>query len=338
MQQLYTEIGQHAKREREEKRTELDGLNKTWKSLKDAASKMDYSCKPFVRSRWWCEKCLKEDEANALKIGVHEWPLPQQTLQAQSVIFELSLPPAFSTWREITFTILRDIGMPNALKDADPKLLLDNYSGLSRWSTRHMFHRITIASTTKSFSDQTHYKHVQIPADVGDVLLNNGLSFGLFDRTSSSWAAGLFESNITDTCTPPIPVSTPYSKIHHTVSGTCHTSNEVIAAQADCPLELSLHEYMAFAGLRSGPCLQWLNVAREIPSPSLSFRHEEVHTLITQAAWQIGPLSDNAGVREWHIDLGHSSFGKTLLQELEALLRKIKANWQEEVTVRTIGT
>jgi hypothetical protein len=215
-------------------------------------------------------------------------------------------------------------------------LLLDTFSGLRKWAVRHSYHRITIGSTTKSFRDQTHYKKVQIPADDSTVLLNNGLSFKLYDRKANSWAARPFlGSTIANFCTPPVPVSSPYGKLHSFVSGTHHTSNEVIAAQADCPTELSPHEYMAFAGLRSGPRLQWLNIARELSSPSLSFRREEVHTLITQAAWHLGPLSN--GVREWHTDLGIPSFGWTLLHELEGLLGRIEANWLEEVTVRTIG-
>ncbi|KAH8997170.1 hypothetical protein EDB86DRAFT_3076760 [Lactarius hatsudake] len=319
LQRLYTDIDQRAQREREEKRAELRALNKEWESLKDVASTMEHT-----DHSWGGATSL-----------VHEWPLPQATLQAQFVVFELSPPRAFSTWREITYKILYDIGMPNATDRAEPKLLLDNYSGLRHWAVCHDFHRITIASTTKSFSDQTHYKSVQIPADVSDVLLNNGLSFKLFDRASASWAAGPFASTVADACTPPIPTSTPYSELHSFVSGTHHTSNEIIAAQADCPPELSLHEYMAFAGLRSGPRLQWLNILRDIPSPSLSFCREEVHTLITQAAWQLGPLSD--GVREWHLDPGYPGFRKALLKELKALLRKVKANWQEEVTIRTIA-
>jgi hypothetical protein len=119
------------------------------------------------------------------------------------------------------------------------------------------------------------------------------------------------------------------------VCGTQHTPNDIIAAQADCPKEITLLEFLAFSGLRSGPRLQWLNIARELASPFLCFRREEVHTLITQAAWQLGPLSD--GVREWHIDLSVPSFGNALLRELESLLEKIRANWLEEVTVRTIG-
>ena len=282
-----------------------------------------------------CQRCKLEHQAKALKIHVHEWPLPSSTMHAQRVVFELSPPRAFSIWRDITYKILRDIGQSTVPSSHDtPWLVLDTFSGLRRWTGKN--HRVTIASTTKSFADQTHYKMVQIPAQESSVLVNNGLSFKPFDRNCGSWVIHpLSESSVAKLCMPSIPKSSPYNRLHFYVSGTQHTANDVIAAQDDCPKEISLHEYVAFSGLRSGPRLQWLNIARELASPSLSFRREEVHILITQASWQLGPLLD--GVREWHIDLGISSFGNALLREQESLLGKIKANWLEEVTVRTIG-
>ncbi|KAH9056707.1 hypothetical protein EDB87DRAFT_1812734 [Lactarius vividus] len=340
LQQLYEDIEQYAEQQQEEKCDELDALNQRWRSLKDAVSIMDHDYVLDYEGNLvhgGCERCRMNSEANKLKIDVFEWPLPQATAEAQLVIFELEPPRAFSAWREITYKILCDIGMPNTSDDADqPKLLLDTFSGLRDWAVGREYHRITIGSTTKSFGDQTHYRRVQIPADVSDVLLNNGLSFKLYDRKTESWAARPFlGSTIANLCTPPNPLSSPYGKIHSFVCGTRHTSNEVIAGQADCPPELSAHEYLAFSGLRSGPRLQWLNIARELSSPSLSFRREEVHTLITQAAWQLGPFSGS--IREWHTDLGISSFGRALLHELESLLERIEANWLEEVTVRTIA-
>lgn len=341
LQQLYAEINQHAVQKREEKLVELGTLTEKWQSLKDAASRMDHTyIKDYEGNTvhgYYCQKCQTNNRAHNLKIDVHEWPLPEATMQAQLVVFELCPPRAFTAWREITYKVLFDIGMPSTSDKADrPKLLLDTFSGLRHWALCHEYHRITIGSTTKSFIDQTHYRKVPIPADESDVLVNNGLSFKLYDRKSKSWAARSFSgSTIVHLCTPPIPVSSSYGKIHSFVSGTRHTSNEVIASQANCPTELSPHEYIAFSSLRSGPRLQWLNIARELSSPSLSFRREEVHTLITQAAWQLGPLSDS--VREWHTDLGIPSFGWTLLHELESLLERIEANWLEEVTARAIG-
>lgn len=340
---LYDEIVTHAQQERDEKRAELAVLNQTSKSLLIEASKRDHeeAKNNFGRDvhRATCRKCQLEHQAKALQICVHEWPLPPSTAQAQLAVFELSPPRAFSTWRDITYMILRDVGLPSVPDSRDqPKVLLDSFSGLERWAPQHQQdYRVTVGSSTKSFSDQTHYKMVGIPADESSVLVNNGLTFRLYDRIRRSWVIGsLSESRVAHLCAPHIPTSSPYSPLHPYVTGTQHTPNEFIAAQSHCPKEINLHEFLAFSGLRCGPRLQWLNIARELASPSLSFRREEVHTLITQAAWQLGPLSD--GVREWHVDLGIPSFGKALLGELESLLEKIKANWLEEVTVRTVGT
>ena len=338
LKRLCDEINVDAERKREKKRAELYSLNQQSDALLQQASGMDHKWSndfPPQHTNKNCQRCKLERRAKGLKIRVHEWPLPSSTLHAQRVVFELSPPPAFSIWRDVTYKILRDIGQPTFSSSHDtPQIVLDQFSGLRRWAVNE--NRITIASTTKSFADQTHYKMVQIPAQESSVLVNNGLSFMPFDRIGGSWAIdSLSESSIARLCIPSIPESSPYKCLCLRVSGTQHTANDVIADQANCPKEISLHEYVAFSGLRSGPRLQWLNIARELASPSLSFRREEVHTLITQAAWQLGPLSD--GIREWHVDLGISSFGNMLLRELESLLGKIKANWLEEVTVRTIG-
>ena len=338
LKRRYDKINAHAEREREKKRAELHSLNQQSDSLSRRASEMSHKwsdTSPPQHKTETCQRCKLERRAKALKIHVHEWPLPSSKAHARRVVFELSPPQAFSIWRDITYKILRDIGQSTVSSSHDtPWLVLDKFSGLRRWAVNK--HRVTIASTTKSFADQTHYKMVQIPAQESSVLVNNGLSFEPFDRIGGSWVIdSLSESSIARLCTLSFPRSSPYRRLRPHIFGTQHTANDVIAAQDHCPKEISVHEYIAFSGLRSGPRLQWLNIARELASPSLSFRREEVHTLITQAAWQLGPLLD--GVREWHVDLGVSSFGNVLLRELESLLGKIKANWLEEVTVRTIG-
>jgi len=342
-QRLYDEIITDAQHKRALKRTELVSLNEKSISLLFQASNLDHES--FARHgrgyRVTCWKCQLENEARELEIHVHEWPLPSSEVRAQQTVFELSPLPAFSAWRDMTYMVLRDLGLSSVPDSHDrPKAFLNSFSGLSHWATQSQRDsRLTIGSTTKSFSDQSHYKGVDIPAKESSVLVNNGLSYRLFDRTRKSWTRSSFiTSSVTKQCTPPIPTSSPYRHLHHFVSNTEHTPNDIIASQADCPGEITLHEFLAFSGLRSGPRLQWLNIARELASPYLSFRLGEVHTLVTQAAWQLGPLSDHSdGVREWHIDLSISGFGNALLRELESLLEKIRANWLEEVTVRTIG-
>ena len=343
LQRLHNEIIADAEEKQAKKRAELDHLNETSRALLQSASQKNHemSVDDFgneVHSKKCC-KCRFVQQAKSLKICVYEWPLPRSAVLAQQTVFELSPPNAFTAWRGITYLILRDIGLSSVPDSLDkPKALLDSFSGLSRWAApRPKDYRVTIGSTTKSFSDQTHYKEIRIPADMSFVFVNNGLSYKLFDRIRESWTIDSFSaSDVSGLCTPRIPSSGPYKPLHRFVCGTQHTPNDTIAAQADCPTEISLHEFLAFSGLRSGSRLQWLNIARELASTYLSFRREEVHTLVTQAAWQLGPLLD--GVREWHIDLNVPSFGDTLICELESLLEKIRANWLEEVTVRTIGT
>jgi hypothetical protein len=252
----------------------------------------------------------------------------------QLAAFELSPPHAFAAWRDITYLLLHDIGLHSTLNPPDqPEVFLDSFFGIHGLVVNgRKYDRVTIGSSSMSFSDQSDGITVGIPSN----FIDNGLSFKMYDCIGESWATDSFsESSSTRLCTAPLPESGPYTSLHDFVSGTGHTPNDILVSQADCPEAMNLHEYIAFAGLRSCPRLQWLNIARELASPFLSFRREEVHTLITQAAWQLGPLSD--GVREWHIELTIPGFGNALLLELESLLEKIKPNWQEEVTVRTIG-
>jgi len=339
LNRLYDEINAHAHQARENKCAELTSLNQQSRSLSRQASEMSHEspgiCGPTKKKRKNCQRCKLEHRVKKLKIRVHEWPLPSSMVHAQHVVFELSPPHTFSVWRDITYMILRDIGLPAILDSHDkPQILLDTFSGLRNWATKG--HRVTIGSTTKSFADQTHYKRVRIPATESSVLVKNGLKLEVYDGNRKSWVVSSFsETSIGHLCTPHVQTTSPYSRLHGFVSGTQHTANDIVAAQASCPKEISLHEFIAFSGLRSGPRLQWLNIARELASPSLSFRREEVHTLITQAAWQLGPLSD--GIREWHIDLGIPGFGNALLRELESLLQTIQASWLEGVSVRTIG-
>jgi hypothetical protein len=347
LQRLHDEISTRSRRNPVAKRAELISLNQASNPLLRKAKALEHEMiKNVFRVRihsMSCQKCELESQGKTLRISILEWSLLHSTVHAQLAAFELSPPRAFAAWRDITYMILHDIGLnlaPNQREEPeeprDPELFLDSFFGVHGLGVKsRKYDRVTIGSSTMLFSDQTDSTIVRILAEGSSAFVDNGLSFKLFDRIGRSWVVGSFsQSSSTKLCTPP-PPNSPYRHLHHFISGTQHTPNEIIGAQADCPGEISLHEFIAFSGLRSGPRLQWFNITRELASPFLSFRREEVHTLVTQAAWQLGPLSD--GVREWHVDLGIPRFGNALLRELESLHAKISGNWQEEVTIRTIG-
>ena len=108
-------------------------------------------------------------------------------------------------------------------------------------------------------------------------------------------------------------------RLHRYANATSHTSNGVLAAQAECPDDLSPSEFIAFGHLRSGGLLQWLNILQELRSRTLNFRRHDVHLLFAQAASQVGPLDLNTAEWVWHQELQESSFCSALLDELESL-------------------
>jgi hypothetical protein len=339
-QRIYDEITRDVWNKSPPDWAELASLIQELPSLLDDASRMSHtSSKKIFRQdvhSSTCRKCQLQDGAEALRSAILKWSALLSTVCTQLLSFELSPPHAFAAWRDITYLILRDIGLHSiAYPRREESALLDAFSGIHIPEVNpRQYNRLSI---NLYCPPQTSSEiPVTDPQSSDTIEVGPPPSFRLYDRIHQSWAITSFsEFSLAKLCAFPIPKSGPYRNMYHFISDTQHTPNDIIAAQAECPDDISLHEFISFSGLRSGPRLQWLNIARELASPYLSFRREEVHTLITQAAWQLGPLSN--GVREWHVDLCSSSFANALLRELEGLLEKIKANWQEEVTVRTIG-
>jgi hypothetical protein len=219
-----------------------------------------------------------------------------------------------------------------------PNVLLEDYEGLAKWSTKGTSGRITFGSETKSFLN-SHYRQIAIPTQEDSVCVNNGLRFKFYDSVKREHVLSTFNLNLDSYCTLRLPRDGEglYGHLQYAVTHTTHTHNETIVNQGDCPMNLGMHEQLAFSNLRCGSQLQWKNIARELRTNTLTFSREEVHTLITQAAWQIGPLSANGALREWQFELGVSEFGLVLIREAKDLLSRVEANWIEGTTVKTIS-
>jgi hypothetical protein len=206
------------------------------------------------------------------------------------------------------------------------------------WSKKGTTGRITFGSKTNSFLT-SHYADTKFPAEESEVSVKNGLRFELYDTVKEEYILSSFSLNLDPYCTLRLPEDgeQSYQHLQDAVAHTKHTHNETIVNQGDCPMNLSMHEQLAFSNLRCGPRLQWKNIARELRLNVLTFSREEVHTLITQAAWQIGPLSDDRVTREWHFELGVPDFGLVLIREAKDLLSRVEANWTEGTTVKSIS-
>ncbi|KZV61296.1 hypothetical protein PENSPDRAFT_693529 [Peniophora sp. CONT] len=284
-----------------------------------------------------CRRCALANEANSLKIGVHEWPLPSDDLKAKAVVFELICPPPYSLWREMTFTVLTSVGhvIPDAsVSTKEPEILLRDYNPLSFYATARSS-SITLGSTTKPFI-RSHYRELYAPTEESSVCVNNGLRFHLFDSLGKTWITSqpLSTSSIAYLCAPRLPPDSIYAHLQYAIEGTTHTSNEILTDQAACPQALSIHEHLSFASMRSGGRLQWLNLARELRARTLSLSSGEVHHLIAQIIWQLGPLCEEQ--REWHIELLDATFCSRVLQESRLILEGIGVNWRERMSVYTL--
>jgi hypothetical protein len=103
--------------ERQKKREEFRGLKAEFDRLMKRSNEI--SCDPDMqvdrltgKTSWShanCTRCRYRGAANALTIYVHEWPLPTDELQAESIIFELAIPSSFSEWRDFTMSIRMEV-------------------------------------------------------------------------------------------------------------------------------------------------------------------------------------------------------------------------------------
>ncbi|CAL1705829.1 unnamed protein product [Somion occarium] len=348
MASIKAHIESVARKARTAKEKELAKLNDTHARLVSRAEQLSHE-KMWVTDDWTgktrkehvdtCQKCELEKQANSLSIAVHEWPLPRDQCKAEMVVFELACPLEFHIWRDVTFKILRDIGVASRPTSTTAHVILESYEDLRKWS-QGKTKRVTIASTTKRFT-QSHYKSCRIPTTASRVSVNNGLTYRLFDTGNRIWTAGSYQqTSLKSYGTYQAPDRSIYLYQWHALETTTHTSNEVLATQNNCPSTMSLHEHVAFGTLRSGGRLQWMNIAREMTANALSFGREEIRLLLMQAACELGPsgigLDGHVTGRDWHVDLEGDGFCASLLSSLEDMLNSVSSNWSECVTVGTI--
>ena len=322
---------------RDLKRDEYSRKRREYMSLVEQAAQAHCTC-PYTRERRWgpdpsCIRCMLYSQAQRISITVHEWPLPEDSLQRILTVFELQCPPTFCEWRDTTYKILAEVFSRRLELSASNKLSYGNFRVDDLRTYFRGSHRISLKSRTKSFL-VAHYREKHFPTTSEALCVPSGFRFSLWDGLC--WVEDqLGRSEIREMCTPILPASI-YTKLQYAITGTAHTPNEVIAAQCDCHPQLLIHEYDAFGLLRSGHRLQWLNIARELRARSLTFSQEAVNILVLHASCQAGPANDTSVLRESHDHLATPDFGHQLLAEIEAFWSSIEGNWQEAVSGNTL--
>ncbi|KAF3275888.1 hypothetical protein TWF970_006499 [Orbilia oligospora] len=343
LQDLREKITTKATQHREAKIKELKMENARYNDLKEKARNKtcdwyyNESAGRYKHNRG-CEKCRWNKEANNMSIIVHEWPLPCDEIEARCVIFELQPPPDFAQWRDATYYLMMEVcSIDSAAKAGEGESYrFNNWESLHQNETCQDY-RITWASRTKPISGRSHYKRRDILAVESDVVVNHAGQFRLYDSKDSGWVESQHRTCTTKPlCNSQIHDGT-YRDLSYAVNDVLHTHNENIARQFECPSSLTLREYDAFTGLRSGYSLQWHNILMELHKRDLTFNKDAVYLLILHAACHLGLTSGLDGwCRESHTTLSEEGFSRQLIDCLQKSLSIVKSNWEQAVTLKTL--
>jgi hypothetical protein len=137
-----------------------------------------------------CRKCSYLGQAKAIEIQVHEWPLPKETLEAQSTVFELKLPPWFGFWRDTALYLLLDVLEMSFSTEERPReqYPLSGYSGLQAYFEPYDWtRRLGLLSPVKPHGN-THRKHkLIIHVTKDEICLDNALHYQYHDSRTGAF-------------------------------------------------------------------------------------------------------------------------------------------------------
>ena len=286
-----------------------------------------------------CPKCKLKKEADDLTIEVYEWPLPDSSNSAASVVVELDCPPALVAWRNVTWLLLHDLGRKGGVSAEYPKTTFGSHPDLQQFYVRQES-RINLASTIQPMI-KTQSGKLSFPVERARCHMHSGMRWEMHDSTKNCWVAKQQDTiDFRSFCVLSMP-SGLYSSLEFAL-GTNRTQNEVISRQNECPQDLSLQAYQSFGSLRAdGERIQWLNIARELKAPHLNLNTPEVVSLFLQAAWQACSASDSqltSPLRNAHYDLSRPDFAKELLIVIDRRFSLVQSNWRSDEVVRLLTT
>ncbi|KAI1136366.1 hypothetical protein F5Y05DRAFT_106727 [Hypoxylon sp. FL0543] len=337
---ILTEIQSTSAQQRECKEREWRELSAEYERLTkeyDAATciyiePMDRWSYP-THDSYSCPKCQLDRKRSRMVISAFESPLPESTVMAKAVVFELRCPQALAAYRDATWAILYRVARQTQEPGIEPKVQLQGYSGLNAYAK--VTGSISLASTTKSFL-MTHYRvRKKFPVDLDQVLLPNGLKLAYFDEDSQSWpghkeARPTFEHH----CKLSLPKNSPFSPLLESRSfniyGDGPSSYEIAASYSSCPSSLNAHEWMAFQYLLSGKRRRWITILTELASSNLNLSQLTTVLLFDHLVHQIGsPESNYELLGNIHRIFRDTSFCETLLKQIRMKIEAIASNWRE---------
>lgn len=350
-QALKDKIEGQATAERVAKRLEFRNLKGEYNRLMQLSTETECDMIEYVdeyglernRHSPHCKSCQHKTKANSLSIDIHEWPLSSNDFEAQTTVFELSIPPVFAKWRDLTIYFIDDVLRSERPSSSSPhdQYPLRTYQGLSKYHQHSKTQRIHLVSTTKP-NAVTHRRAKSISySSESDVCVNNGLRFQYFDDERNVFVTRLSPSlDLSDLCTFQLPRRSDALKCFLVRNHVCpdgQRPNEVIASQFSCPDHLSLGEYKALASSAFGHRIVWKSILTQLAMPSVDFNKAETATFMLQLSLQAGLNSIEEVNRSTHAILSDTEFGHSMLTRLQASVSRIQENWESYVALWTFS-
>lgn len=282
-----------------------------------------------TKHRHPCEWHDLRNAARNIRIRIFEHPLPSYEPAAKAAMFEITCPPSFAAYRNATWSILSMICSHEPAIQPERASILQKHPPLAP----HVVEQtcgITLASEKKAFLE-THYAEWGFPVDLDDIIRTCGLKLKYYDQSSQSWTGGHIKASLWHHFPVMLAPDSPFQALQPSYANwPC--SNEVQASQADCPADVSAHEFMAWQGLMVGTHSRWLDLLRELGSANLNFSSDYTWVLVTRMILQIGPATTTSNARgDVHSALLDQALCSRLLQQVQQRLDAIRYNWREPV-------
>ena len=312
------------------------GTCDTWQYWEDGVSCYEHHPR--------CSRCQLQKNASNLSIEVHEWPLSNKLLEAQTTVFELDLPKHFGQWRDATVFIINDVlrSAYQYSEESETPNPLRTYSGLSRFFQTDTNLRVHLLSNAKPHIRTHRRKRPISTSSEEDVCVHNGLRLRYFDNYRQCFIAGFTTTvQLPELCTFQLnPNSVQMSRflIHTHENPAGETPNAVIASQSLCPDHMTLGEFKALATVRYGYRIHWMGVLTQLAMPEVDFNKPETAIFFLQLSLQAGPRKDGpmkAGTVERcaHTRLSDLEFGREFLERLRSCVSRIRENWQSNISL-----
>ncbi|KAK5662476.1 hypothetical protein OQA88_8387 [Cercophora sp. LCS_1] len=288
----------------------------------------------FVHIDHFCSRCKVDEKMKGLFISVHEWPLPHHDDQAKAVVFELDVSSPVKIWRDTTLLLLTHVFGKKEESSTKRLYYAAYYSALQPFAKS--IGRLHPGSEVKPM-ESSHYrdKHISAASEE-NICVPHASRYSYHDLNQGECYSPTKTARVPEDCSFAVLATNPLFEAW--IRSTGHTSNAVIASQANCPLNMPLEAFRAFGNLRAGLLLQWANILCHMVIPSLDFNKRSTYALVMQASLEAGPSeSHESPMRLAHLDAFEQGFAAKIITAISEALGRLRESWQNDTGVSLLA-